>query len=84
MPVSRTDDQDKKKYYFAIDGGMVDSFENKILKSRSGSIKLTVREKQELIHYLTKEVTEQNSDCIDEKNTFIKKQMNVFSNPETV
>ena len=43
-----------------------------------------IREKQELIHYLTKEVTEQNSDCIDEKNTFIKKQMNVFSNPETV
>lgn len=43
-----------------------------------------VREKQELIHYLTKEIRERNSDCIDEKNTFIKRRMNVFSNPETV
>ena len=43
-----------------------------------------VREKQELINYLTKEIRERNSDCIDEKNTFIKRRMNVFSNPETV
>tara|TARA_B110000908_G_scaffold99628_1_gene117641 strand:+ start:441 stop:677 length:237 start_codon:yes stop_codon:yes gene_type:complete len=53
---------------------------NKIVSS---NIK-PVREKQELINYLTKEVTERNSDCIDEKNTFIKRRMNVFSNPETV
>jgi hypothetical protein len=43
-----------------------------------------VREKQELISYLTKEVTEQNSDCIDVKNTFIKKRVSVFSIQETM
>jgi hypothetical protein len=43
-----------------------------------------VREKQELINYLTKEIKERNSDCIDEKNTFIKRQMKVFSIPEMV
>ncbi|WP_347851844.1 hypothetical protein [Planktomarina sp.] len=43
-----------------------------------------VREKQELINYLTKEIKERNSDCIDEKNTFVKRQMKVFSIPEMV